>query len=83
MDESVDGQEDEIDCGEEWPDCANPDVPRYRKFYQVWRNDTAIDIIQPSSLLLLLLSLFQQSWTGVVQGIYPIERKGAVKVSPE
>ena len=34
-DNSVDGPGDNIDCGQEWPDCDNPDVPRYRKFYQV------------------------------------------------
>ena len=32
--EGVDGAE-ETDCGTEWPDYENPDVARYRRFYQV------------------------------------------------
>ena len=26
---------EEVDCGQEWPDCENTDVARYREFYQV------------------------------------------------
>lgn len=32
--EGVDGV-DETDCGKEWPEYENPDVARYRRFYQV------------------------------------------------
>ena len=32
--EDIDVSE-EVDCGQEWPDCENTDVARYREFYQV------------------------------------------------
>ena len=34
--EDVDApDESTLDCGKEWPDFENPDVARYRRFYQV------------------------------------------------
>ena len=39
MTEQTDAPDDEdVDCGMEWPLSENRDVARYRKFYQVWTN---------------------------------------------
>ena len=69
-----------IDLGREWPPNENRDVARYRNFYQV----TKICITHFNlrrELHLILIAVCFQSWTGIVQGAYPVERKAAVRVS--
>ena len=57
--EEVDAQdEEEVECGLEWPPNENRDVARYRNFYQVYNHQMIITIsfIVPVYMYVTLLA---------------------------